>query len=460
MSTWYATDKLAYTKAKDTGSDIVSKGIQSQINAIGSLGTKITDHLVQAEKEEELKKIKAAEAEYLRRATLSDEEVAANASSILDNQRAKLRADQDGIWNTISAWANSGDGSAENIQKIKGNRVSEALKEFDPKDRYAGIDTSLIGANIIRQARLDALATPGTPEWLAAQEAKNSYKTPEQINEEKYISKLQAIPTTKKVENTVAMKEYNAQLADLQNKLLVEQKIVDRGLKTGRTDKFYKDAATKVDAYKQQIEKLAKPDMQEKPISRDEYMQKIMALNNELKLQNPASVKNVQNIVEGRLALLYPKTKTTALTPYQQLQVQQKQADKLEEEQTSISRLKDVLGKDKAIEYLQENPKATPKSIMKYAEDESKKKYKNTSITKAISGVVTDADKDNWANIADRSEELNKVLNKHFKGNKENMVQEIEGYYKRQGTGALHNWGSGSPMGDALDNFLSKYKDK
>lgn len=38
------------------------------------------------------------------------------------------------------------------------------------------------------------------------------------------------------------------------------------------------------------------------------------------------------------------------------------------------------------------------------------------------------------------------------------MVQAIKGYYNIQGTGINHNWGNSSPIGDALDNFISKYK--
>ena len=145
---------------------------------------------------------------------------------------------------------------------------------------------------------------------------------------------------------------------------------------------------------------------------------------------------------------------TGNMTPYQQYNVakdMQKKQSLIQENNTLIKNNEGLFKNTK----FSSDPEANSKIIARVLDKDYKAKG---SITDEIGRLVTDEDSDNQANIAENSEELNKILKTEFKGNKKDMLQVIDGFYKRQGTGFFKNWGGGSPMGDALDNFIGKYK--
>jgi len=321
----------------------------------------------------------------------------------------------------------------------------------------------------------------GTDEWKAAKDVENQYKRedPEYILKNKisqlqykklyndlnsdsanramgadYINALNKIPQTKVVRDEAEVKAYTGLKSSLESQINKFKGLVERS-KNPETTKKLKSG---LEDLQLRLSNLKEPVGSEVPISKKEYLNTVMGLQKNMPFGNASQAHNFQKILKDRVDLLYPE-KSNSLTPYQILQEKKdinKMADK---EKTAMSLATNAFGKDKLEKLLKDNPNLTPDALTKLADKKLNKEYSSTSISDAISKIVVDGDTDSNRNISANKEELNRILKEKFKGNKADMVQEIKGFYDVQGTGTFKNWGNNSPIGDALDNFISKYKD-
>ena len=320
----------------------------------------------------------------------------------------------------------------------------------------------------------------GTDEWKAAEDIKNEYKRsdPEYILKNKisnlqyqklvrennndinsnnagvnYIKTLNAVPQTKSVQDPAALGEYNETKNSLVDQINTHKNMLTRS-KNPETSKELESTLSQLES---RLGNLKAPETKSVELGKDEYIKEVINAQKSLEFKTPAELNNFQKILKDRVELLYPE-KGNGLTPYQMMQEQKDQNKLMNEEKTAISLATNVFGKEKLDKLLKDNPNITPDALTKLTEKRMDKEYSSTSITDAISNIVKDADTDSNRNISAKKEELDKILKEKFKGNKADMVQSIKGYYDVQGTGTFKNWGNKSPMGDALDNFISRHK--
>jgi len=320
----------------------------------------------------------------------------------------------------------------------------------------------------------------GTDEWKTAKDIENQYKRrdPEYILKNKisqlqykklvndinsdsanramgadYINALNRMPQTKTVQNEAEMKTYAGEKSSLENQIDRFKGLVERS----KNSETAKQLQVGLETLQTRLANLKEPTSIEVPISKEEYLSTVMNLQKDIPFGSASQANTFQKILKDRVGMLYPE-KSGGLTPYQMLQEKKDINKMVDKEKTAMSLATNAFGKDKLEKLLKDNPNLTPDALTKLADKKLNKEYSSTSISDAISKIVVDGDTDSNRNISANKEELNRILKEKFKGNKADMVQEIKGFYDVQGTGTFKNWGNNSPIGDALDNFISKYK--
>lgn len=405
---------------------------------------------------------------------------------------------------------------AERLTKFGTNMVDQANKDDllkEARDIQAVQDA--------RQVKADLLATPGTPEYEAAQRAKAQMQLEVNKLDPNYELKQQSykasIPGTPEYENALKIKadinrtinlndpDYvrNQKLKNLQLQEIINNNANKKASKesfTANIENLYNLPQTKeifdekanaeyldakkllesqiehqkailsknfspetnagitkqIKIYEDRLNSLVAPVTEQKPLSKEEYIKNIVDSQKNIKFNTPEEAQKYQTLLKNRIDILYPE-KTKSITPYQAYQVQQKEKEAKSKEATAMSLAKATFSKEKLNKILKNNNNITPEALTKLAEKNMNKKYSSTSITDAISDIVTDGDTDSNRNITANKDKLEKILREKFKGNKADMVQAIKGEYAVQGTGAFKNWLGNSPIGDALDNFIDKY---
>lgn len=351
------------------------------------------------------------------------------------------------------------------------------------------LDVNKLDPNYAMKQRAYKAGIVGTPEWLEAKEAEQEYQAQLNKNDPLYQEKLAEIERNKakfgwlKNQNTTKgnlgaalgrlnqikltsegapdLTQYNAEKDKLGTIVAVHKKILDRYEgqdieKLPEAQKayvinsanIYKDAQNKINS-------LEIPKGKPVQMKKEDYLKYVQDVGKGL--GNPENITKFNAEVKKKLDLLYPTTKN-GFTAKQVYDINNEKEKEFSDMRTAHQLLVDTVGKTYAEKYLKENPKVNAAAITNYAKLKKDKKYSKTSITDAISGIVVDGDTDSNRNISSNKADLEKILKDKFKGNKADMVQTIKGYYDVQGTGTFKNWGNNSPIGDALDNFISAYK--
>ena len=400
---------------------------------------------------------------------------------------------------TLSAFGTNMMAQAKQDEELKLQRERQAAQDARQvrMDLLATPGTAEYASAVMEKAKLEQEANKldpnydlkqrvfksgvvGTDEWKAAEDIKNEYKRsdPEYILKNKisnlqyqklvrennndinsnnagvnYIKTLNAVPQTKSVQDPAALGEYNETKNSLVDQINTHKNMLTRS-KNPETSKELESTLSQLES---RLGNLKAPETKSVELGKEEYIKEVINAQKSLEFKTPAELNNFQKILKDRVELLYPE-KGNGLTPYQMIQEQKDQNKLINEEKTAISLATNVFGKEKLDKLLKDNPNITPDALTKLTEKRMDKEYSSTSITDAISNIVKDADTDSNRNISAKKEELDKILKEKFKGNKADMVQSIKGYYDVQGTGTFKNWGNKSPMGDALDNFISRHK--
>jgi len=277
-----------------------------------------------------------------------------------------------------------------------------------------------------------------------------------------------AIPTTKPGEvTTEQITNYNKLIESNKKQASIHQGIKDRilskydknndgkisdtegGVYTTAYNTQLKNADSNIAKFSVVPEKPVGADI---PLNKEEYKAAILS---QIGYQptTGSGGKAILDYVNKQVESQFDK-KGNSITPWQQYQIRKdlQETNSIALENKALMLNNESLFKNKNIP---KDPIAANREMNRILD---KKYTPKGTILEGISKLVTDEDEDNQANITDNSKELNEILKTKFNGNKKEMLQAIDGYYKRQSTGFFKNWGSGSPMGDALDNFISKYK--
>lgn len=368
-----------------------------------------------------------------------------------------------GTPNINTAGATSALLSAYATQTAAGNRVGDlARSALDRMTREQDRQDKLKQQSILNTRANEALSIQKDRERRASANALDENQAMAAI-----LSNSGPVPTTKAgLVTEQQTKKYNDLLASNKQQAAVFQGIRDNVLKkdtdgdgviskeeggvyTTAFNNQLRNANSKITQFSTIPDKPVGEDV---PLTKEEYKSAILDQIG-YSPTTAAGGKAILDHVNKQVEKQFEKG-SNGITPYQQYKISKdiQKTNSIALENKALMTNNERLFKGKNIP---RDPVAANKEMHRILD----KKYTSKgSITNGISKLVTDEDSDSQANIADNSKELNNILKTKFSGNKEDMLQVIDGFYKRQSSGFFKNWGSGSPMGDALDNFIKKYK--